>query len=435
MSAIQELLDDYSSKPVPTEKTVSGLHVGLIITGLAITVGAFLTGSKIGGSLGFSGAVKAYVIGSIILTSIACMTGSIGATSRLSTPLIIRCCFGDTGVKIITLVIGITVLGWFAITANLFGETVQKAMQNHFDINLSWRVHVIFGGIIMTATTIFGFKGLDTLSLLTVPVMLVFFVYCAVLSVQQSSWQVVAEAANPTIKSTIGISAVAGGGMVAATLFPDFCRYVPNYRHACLAALTGFGLGYASIMILATIPGLAFGEGDFVTIMVLLEFGIIALLIIIFATWTTNSGNLYSNTLVFSNLFTFVPRWHVTIVLGVLGTALGLFSLLDYLLPFLIFLSIFIPPIAGVYIADFYFFSEKKYRIEKLEENKPINVPGFLAWLLAFCIGYAAANEKLVISTIPSCDSIIAGFLFYTIMKIVAKRAAPYKVSSRASRR
>ena len=430
MADIEELLEDYSSKPVPTEKTVNGIHVGLIIIGYAITVGAFLTGSQIGGSLGFFGAVKVYAIGSLIVASIACMSGSIGAISRLSTPLIVRFCFGDIGVKIITLVIGITVLGWFAITANLFGETVQKVMQNYFDINISWRAYVIFGGIIMTVTTIFGFKGLDALSLLTVPIMLLFFIYCAVLSVQQSSWQIVAEAGSPAISTSIGISAIAGGGIVAATLFPDFCRYVPNYRHACLAALIGFGLGYMSIMTLATIPGLAFREDDFVNIMVILEFGIIALIIIMFATWTTNSGNLYSNTLVFSNIFTSVRRWHVTVVLGVLGTTLGLFSLLDYLIPFLIFLSIFIPPIAGIYIADFYFFSKRKYKIENLKDNKSINVPGFLAWLFAFGFGYAAVNEMFVISTIPSCDSIIAGFLFYTIMKMAVNGGFPYKWSS-----
>ena len=53
MSALDELLEDHSRDAVPQEKTVSGLRIGMILTGITITVPAFLVGIELGQGMGF----------------------------------------------------------------------------------------------------------------------------------------------------------------------------------------------------------------------------------------------------------------------------------------------------------------------------------------------------------------------------------------------
>jgi cytosine permease len=110
------------------------------------------------------------------------------------------------------------------------------------------------------------------------------------------------------------------------------------------------------------------GEKNFINIMTGMGLGVAGLVVLIFATWTTNTGNLYSNSLVLKTIFTRVPQWLIVIIAGILGTLLAVIGVSHYFIGFLLFLGISIPPIAGIYIADYFFVHKRSYDVRNLQK-------------------------------------------------------------------
>ena len=106
-----DITSNYSHDSVPDDQTVSGIRIALVIIGIAITLPAFLLGAKIIVALGFIRGSLAIVAGGLIIAAVGMLTMTVGATSRLSTYLIIQFPFGRTGGRWVSLFLSITLLG------------------------------------------------------------------------------------------------------------------------------------------------------------------------------------------------------------------------------------------------------------------------------------------------------------------------------------
>ena len=62
------MFQDYARQPVPTNKTVSWWHIGMIYIGVSLTLPAFLIGATIGNSIGLVNGLLATLIAGIILS-------------------------------------------------------------------------------------------------------------------------------------------------------------------------------------------------------------------------------------------------------------------------------------------------------------------------------------------------------------------------------
>ena len=113
--------NDYSRTPVPESSTASGLHIALIVTGTFIAIPTFLTAAKIGGSLGLSKAVPAFLAGSLVLAILGCLTSMAGATTRYSTSMLVQFTFGRRGSHLVNLILVLTLVGWYGVTCHVFG--------------------------------------------------------------------------------------------------------------------------------------------------------------------------------------------------------------------------------------------------------------------------------------------------------------------------
>jgi cytosine permease len=103
---------------------------------------------------------------------------------------------------------------------------------------------------------------------------------------------------------------------------------------------------------LGALSALATGQWNPVLGVQTLGLGVGALILIIFATWTTNDKNLYSGGLALTNIFPSWPRWQHTLVLGTLGTAVACLRLTQYFTEWLIALGIVFAPLLGLLLTD-----------------------------------------------------------------------------------
>lgn len=416
---------DYSNTPVPADQSVGGLRIALILMGVIIALPAFAMGAQLAHTLGTRHAIAASWAGGLLLAAIASLAAVAGARSRLSSYMLIVNAFGTRGGAIANGILAISLLGWFAVIAMLFGRAMQPgaaALLPHMPVT-AW---ALIGCALMTATAAVGFRALDWLSLLSTPLkialLLVTFWFALHVPHAASAWDFAGSAHLPV---GAGISLVAGGLMVGAVLAPDVCRYARTPWQGALGVCLAYGIGFPLVLDLSGIPSLVTGAADLVEIMKLLGMGLPCLLIILLSAWVTNGYNLYASSLVFSTIAPKRPRWALALLAGAIGTLLGVLGVGDRMVPYLIVLSVAIPPIAGVYLANFYLGLGKDagatpaWRAESL-----------LAWAFATgCASWMQAQQTSV-TTVPALDSLLMSIAAYLVLRRVLPRRLPAQPQS-----
>ncbi len=118
-------------------------------------------------------AALAVLMGCAMLAFIGALTGSIGARTHLSSYMFARIAFGVKGAALVNLAFAISLLGWFGVNIDLFSAALLRLMNDVLGVSgAPWLVE-LFAGVMMTITTIYGFRAINRLSMLLVPVMMV----------------------------------------------------------------------------------------------------------------------------------------------------------------------------------------------------------------------------------------------------------------------
>lgn len=421
MSGNSGVFDNHSREPVPAREQVTGLRIAVIIIGIGITLPAFLVGAEIVSSLGLVASVLALATAGIILAAIATLAMLVGARTHLSTPAIIRLTFGHAGSKFVNAFLASTLLGWYGVTVILFARAAGRAIESvgWAKAGVSPMLLVAFGSALMALTTIFGFRAIDRLSRVAVPLLALMLVAAVALAVQGIDWTesmgLQPSLGHGTIYSIgSGASLIIGGFMVGVTITPDLSRFARRDSDAVKGALLSYGSGSQLVLFMTGVPALATGEKDLIVTMSMLGLGLPALAVLLLATWTTNVNNLYSASLGFAQV---LPRWRdwlITLAAGIAGTALAVVIGMEHFVGFLIFLAVAIPPIAGIYITDF-FLLRRFAKLPSASEPVPNwNATAFAAWLAGSGVGTYEALNKVSASGVPALDTVIvAAAAFY----------------------
>jgi len=416
MADLDKITEDFSTTPVPAEKTVSGLRIALILIGVSIALPAFLTGVQIGDALGLKSALIAFVAGGLILAAVSSFAAIVGAESHFSTYMLVQFAFGSKGARIVNAVFTTTLFGWFGVNAALFGDAMTASVSSLYNFTGGWPVYVVIGSLLMVLTTLFGFKALDRLSQLAVPLLLLILIGVMAMAVRQANPDALFAEGPRTMSLGLAISAVAGGIMVGAATMPDLTRYAKSRKGAVIAMFVAYGLGAPLILACAAIPSLVTGEKDLMQIILGLGLGVPALFVLIFSTWTSNAANLYSAGLSLAATFKRIRPWRLTLSAGILGIVVALSGIIDFFVPFLISLGVLIPPIAAIYVVDFLFVVRRRYDLKDIDTRPAFRWQAFVSWIAGSAVGFATAKGVLTLTTISACDAlIVSGGVFYLL--------------------
>ena len=398
-------LSKLPSQPVRDSETVHGLQIALVIAGIGATLPMFSLGTQIASAQGLAATTTIALEACGLVSVLAALTSIVGARRRLSTYRILIDSFGTRGAQLINVLLAVMLLGWFAMTADMLGGTVQHAMATVYGHEWPQWLFTSAALALMTATGIFGFHVMERFVRITVPTLTALMIYVVVLSVSRNgvaaAWHRVGDHALSSIDA---LSSVIGAIVLTAVLAPDLTRYARNYRQALLSVL-GVAIGFPAALILAAIPAAIYGQRELMDVMVLLQIPVVALLVLVISTWTSNTSNLYSATLTLATLF----ESRSTRVLGLWGAlfALGatIAGIADHFIPLLIALGVVSAPLAGVYVVDFW--------IQPYSDELPAFRLGALAsWALGSAVGLAETYSGWPgLTRIPAIDSILIAAL------------------------
>ena len=410
---MRELDTDYTRSPVPDHKTVGWLNIAVVIFGIGITLPVFFIGSELNVALGFKVAAIVFLVGCGIVGVMMAATSIVAARTRLSTYMILQFTFGAKGVKPVNILLAFTYLGYFAATGDIFGRAIHDSLQAFYGWDVPETLCATLGSVVMALTAVFGFRVVERFSTLAVPLLAVFMMYVVYLASQQTEWgALLAIPGQRGMNFGQAVSTVIGTNILMAVAAPDFTRFSKNDREA-VKTVTGLALGYPLIMLASGIPTLVTGETDIMKIMISLDIAVPALVILVFATWTTNTVNLYAGILTLATVFYDTLTWKIALASGVIGTVGAALGVMDYFLPFVFFLGIATSPVAGIYLADFFVLHRGKRDFADLEDVPAIGAAAYVSWLAGSGVAYMTTYTSATITTIPAVDGLLVGFLVY----------------------
>ncbi|BCU81496.1 hypothetical protein JIR001_12790 [Polycladomyces abyssicola] len=227
----------------------------------------------------------------------------------------------------------------------------------------------------------------------------------------------------------LAISLVASSFLVGTVITPDVARWAKTPRDAVLSSFFGFLFGTSLMLLIVILLTNATSSSNILHIFVSMGFGISAIIVLILAQWTTNHNNLYSAALGFSVIFSRVPKYVLTIIAGLIGTVLAYLDIFNHFITFLIYLTAFIAPIGGIYLAEFFLLNRSRFQLVFIREE---HLPGFywhavLVWGIAAFIGLATSPAPnglgwFNLTTIPLLDSFLAGFLLQWVLSKIREK-------------
>src|SRR5690606_30733556 len=165
-----------------------------------------------------------------------------------------------------------------------------------------------------------------------VPLMAAFLAYAVYLAVERASLEsVMAYPGQAQQPFGLAISTVVGSCIQLAVLMPDITRFARDVSEA-VKSVSGLVIGYPLVFLSAAVPTVAVGEIDLMKIMVGLGIGLPALITLVFATWTTNTGNLYSTSMTLATIVTRTAEWRITVAAAIVGTTIALAGSMDHVM-------------------------------------------------------------------------------------------------------
>ncbi len=241
--------NDNATCRVSAAEKKSTFSVSVVASGYCICMSGFFTGAAMAAGLSLRSAIIAAIIGNLILSLYGGAMGAAGAREGVATSLLARHSFGRQGSKLIGLIVALVMAGWFSVQVGFFGSTINAMFPNAGFITSKY-VAAFWGGILMMITAYYGYKGLNILSFVAVPLIAIIAVIGIVVAINHAGGWGEMLLMTPTAPMTIGAAIVivvgsfAGGGCGAggyhalcqryqSSLVLQYCRLYDSESFYC----------------------------------------------------------------------------------------------------------------------------------------------------------------------------------------------------------
>ena len=401
---------------------------GFLVTGL-------FTGSQLGNGIPFwPDIILSTFLGNLANFIVGAIVGYIGYKTACNSGLLYRYVYGNVGAYIPVLFISILTIGWQGIVVGAFGITWTLALHPNIEAteifsSSTFLTTAILAGILYTATTYFGVKGLERISIPSVAVLVFVGLYAIYLNIVQAggfsgfqslSTAITAKSQMTTIEA---INIVIGSWIVGAVVMPEYTRFAKKGWVAIAIPFIVLIIAQWFLQILGALGGVVSNDSLFsvflgVDLNILMQQGMIigwiGIIGMSLALWTTGDANLYLPVIQTSSILK-RPKHVMTVICGILGTILGL-GLYQYFFAFLALLASIVPPLIGPVIVEYYLIDKEKFHQG--------NFDGVVSWNPSAFIAYAVGAISTYYSPVfimPAITGLISSMVIYWLARKLLK--------------
>lgn len=388
--------------PVPPEqRTQPASDLFLIFAGANIVATTLVTGASLAGPFTTRAALALIAAGSLLGAALVAALAPVGP--RLGTPSIIaaRAALGRRGAGLLALVLYLTNFAWIALN-NVIAGSACSAVWGGREAERPWALAM---GVLATAVVALGPRAVALANRAAVPLMAGVGL---LLLAQVARMGTGAGAGGGHAMGWLrGLDVVIGYQVSWILMFADYSRYTASRAGSAAAVFLGLALTSLWLMPLGLLAARAAGSADPGAMMAALGLGTAGALLMALGTVTTNFVNIYLSALAWNSLLPRTPARLSVWAIGLLGTALSVFSRawLDRYADFMLVLGGVLVPIGGVLLARFFLARRDPVRVGELYQTHgrydtwKAAAPGLSAWAAGALVYYAAGTAG---GTLPS---------------------------------
>ncbi len=411
------IMETTTLTPVPASERKPWYNIAFIWAGSVICIPALMVGSLVSSGLNFRQSVIAMIIGYCIVVAYMCLLGMMSSDLGLPTTVAISRAYGSRGSSLlVSLIIAITMTGWFGSQTALCATSFCNIMSGYLHVNFPLWLSALIWGCLMFITSVYGVKMIEILNKISVPALFVMLIWGIISAIMNGAAGVVSSYEPPAfLGMTYGITLSVAGFASGAICCGDYTRYNKDRKGTILGCVVGVLPAGIGALVIGAVLSLSAGSYDLSVVFSNFGLPIIGMLVLILATWTTNTSNAYSSGIAVVNMFKMKDdkRSAMTLVCGAIGTALALFGIADVFSVFLNIIAVLVPPVAGVAIADYWIMGKGKPELWKPMEG--INWMGVISWVVGGLVTYFTTFF------VPTINGIIAALLLYCILAAIIK--------------
>ena len=409
--------EDYPITHVPQSARRSFFSVAAVLLGITFFAPTMSTGAQIATAFKFSDLIWIFLVGNLILGVYVALNCAIGAKTGLTSVMLSRYTLGLGGSKWADLMLGGTQIGWFAFVSAYTGQMFALAF-NLPDYAV-W--FTLFWAIVFGLTAIWGYKAMEKVAYVAIPALLILIIYIPILATQANGGFDAILNALPSTEMSVAtaMTAIVGTFASMGTQACNWSRFSKSAKAAFASGFVAFMIGNTIMLFAGAIGGLAYNESDFV--MVMLRSGLIffALIVLTLNIWTTAHAGAYAWAVAGAEMFN--KKNQTPFLLGglVIAIVLACTGIYDKLIGFLVLLGVFIPPLGGVMLGDYFFIYKR--RLPRLEciKFKVVRIAPILAYIVGVVVAYV--TDRIGFG-VPPLFGIIVAAVFVPVFDVLLQK-------------
>ena len=407
---------DYTLTHVPQSARKSWFAIFAVLLGFTFIVTTMAAGANLGTSLMLGDLIKVLLIGNIILSTYVGILCWIAAKTGLNTILLARYTLGKVGSKWTSIILGGTQIFWYAFQAAYMGKifTASLGIEQYF-IPVT-----IFWSLFMGAFALWGTKGMEIVAYLSIPPFLYLAYKIPAVSIETAGSIKNLFLIEPTTTITFAaaITIVIGAFVAGGTQAPNWTRFAKSPKSAFLVGFLAFLIGNIVMAISGMLGGLVMQDGDMISILMKMGIIFMAMIILIFNIWTTNTTSAYSFGVAGAEFFNKPNK--VPFVIGglIIATIMALTGIYETFISYLTMLGIFVPSLGGLIIGDYLLNWRKSFPTIESVKFRMVRYSNLIAYILATLGAYLSSKYDF---GLPPLNGIILAIVLVFVMNAVFK--------------
>ncbi len=381
--------DEFPLSEAPRSARKGLLSISMVLFSFTFFTGTMFAGGKLGMAFNFVDMLWIAVIGNSLLALYAAALALIAARSGLNTVLMGRFCFGEAGSRLSDFLLGFAELGWYAWGTATVAIVLVKMLG--LTEGFATPLMILFGfGFSITA--LIGFKGLDVLSRVSVPLMFILLIVSMYIATQHVGGfkGLAAVIPHETMTISAAITMVFGTFASGATQATNWTRLSRSGRVAVIASVVSFLLGNGLMVVAGAWCAMVYQQADIVEVMMLQGLSFAAVIMLCLNLWTIQGPTIYNVSAAACHLVRSERRRTMTLLAAAIGVVLAIGGMYEMLIPFLVLLGSIIPPIGGVIMADFWYRHRGQYPTLASVTLPRYNLLGLSAYAAGAVLAYSS---------------------------------------------
>lgn len=412
--------EEYEHVPVPTKARRSLFSVTMVWIGFPMIITGAMTGSILVLGMGFAEALKAMIIGNLIMFCYVGLLGLLGTEKGMNFALLASIVFGRKGYILASGLLSTLLLGWYAVQTGITGALISSTY------NLNYVVMTVIAGLLYVGITFVGVRGLHWIGVVSVPLFVILGLWVAADAASTTSWSaIMAYPGNngvATMSMGVGLTVVIALFIDAGTVTADFNRWASDRKASLISTFSAFPFANLVAMLVGGVMTAAlavpnanpFGVDNMFGYMNGKQMAWLSVLAFIFL--YCNLGSvcahcLYNAATGWSRILGSNMRL-MAIILGAIGIVVAAGNIWAFFIEWLSLLGILVPPIGAIILVDQYLTRNNA------TATADWRAPAFIAWaagsIVALLVEFNAPHWSTAISAF-----VVAAIVYFILSKVM----------------